>query len=148
MRTAKYILLTVLLVGDFCWAHETKRHPSKGVTQDYVLGLSAADTFLFAWQNRDANLALSVVSSKLKSKVGEDHLRDYISGLSQPQHASFEIGPGTPLGDGRYVFEARLYEHAFGDHETLESPREANITVVRSSPERWLVDDVSPFEWE
>ena len=78
MRKATCIFLALLVLRDIGWARETASQPSQSVTQDYVLALSAADAFLFAWRNRDQNLALSVVSPKMTRA----HFKTLCDGLS------------------------------------------------------------------
>ena len=87
---------------------------------------------------------LSLLSSSLRGGESEDELRRYISGLSNPYHASFEIGPGKRLPDGRFAFEVRLYEHYRGQQiqERRLRPRPSRLVLAQISPEDWLVDEL------
>lgn len=107
---------------------------------DYVLALSAADRFLGAWQWRDQEKGLSLLSPRLRKSRSEDDLRMYISGISNPHHQAFEIGAGWRLKDGRYSFAVRLYEHYTAQKKLGPKPPLQTLVVVKTAPAEWKVD--------
>ncbi len=123
-------------------AGELRGHASNVIGEDYVLALSTANRFLCAWQMRGQEEGLALLSSRLKSKYSEDDLRFYISGISNPHHAAFEVGPGKCLPDGRYVFEVRFYQHYTSEKESFPRPEPMKIVLVQTGPEDWLVDEL------
>jgi hypothetical protein len=117
----------------------------EAIDQDYVLALSAANRFLYAWQMRDQESGLSLVSQRLKRAKSEEELRTYISGVSNPHHQAFEIGPGQRLKDGRFTFQVRLYEHYTAEKWKGQRPRPGRIVLVRLGPEEWRVDELPGY---
>ena len=97
MKTSWIMVLTCTLLCNASLTGQVKSQLSGFVDEDYVLALSTANKFLSAWQTRDQAAGLSLLSSSLRSRDSEDELRLYISGLSNPYHASFELGPGGTI---------------------------------------------------
>ena len=67
----------------------------------YVHALQTADSFLWAWVNRDADAGRRLISrdlsSRLQKKNQEEWFGNYMIGVSNPHHHSFEIGPGKKI---------------------------------------------------
>jgi hypothetical protein len=101
------LLLVALPVGGKVFEQST---PAR-----YVEALEIADSFLWAWVNRDAETGLKLIShgllSQLKQKKNEEWFRQYMIGLSNPHHSSFEIGPGKEINPKRFVFPVTPYEY-------------------------------------
>ena len=80
--------------------------PSTSAT--YVQALQTADSFLWAWVNRDADAGRQLISRGLSSKLqrenNEEWFRNYMIGLSNPHHHSFEIGSGKQINTKRFSF--------------------------------------------
>lgn len=112
------------------------------LNQDYTLALSAVDRFLCAWQMRRQDEGLSLLSPRLRGEFAEEELRSYISGISNPHHAAFEVGPGKRISEDRFAFDVRFYEHYTGEKEQFSRPRSTTISVVRVGPEDWLIDEL------
>ena len=144
MKKTWIIIITCTWLFNVSPTGQIKAQLSGFVDEDYVLALSTANKFLSAWQTRDQPAGLSLLSSSLRGGESEDELRRYISGLSNPYHASFEIGPGKRLPDGRFAFEVRLYEHYRGQQiqERHLRPRPSRLVLAQISPEDWLVDEL------
>jgi hypothetical protein len=60
-----------------------------------------------------------------------------MSGLGNPHHEAFEIGPGRRLSPTRYVFPVRLSEIASRDAKGFEYT--STIEIARQK-DRWAVD--------
>src|SRR5437868_13378646 len=99
MRARLLAAAVMLAMPGAAWTRSAT--PSRRmVDQDYVLALAAADRFLCAWRLRDQDAGLALVSDRLKRRRGEKELRSYLSGLSNPHHAAFEVSAGRRLKDG------------------------------------------------
>ncbi len=107
----------------------------------YAEALQIADSFLWAWVNRDADAGLNLISqrllSKLKDTKTEDWFRQYMVGLSNPHHLSFEIGPGKEINPKRFSFPVTLYEYYTGEPKAFKY--NSNIELVQEG-DLWRVD--------
>jgi len=113
------------------------------IDTDYVLALSAADRFLTAWRNRDQDVGLALLSSRLVKSKGEQHWRNEISGMSNPHHEAYEISGGRRLGDGRFAFDVWVHAHYTGFRvEPVRKSKPSRIILMRVAPEEWKVDEV------
>jgi hypothetical protein len=124
-----------------------KNGPGTQVDTDYVLALSAANSFLEAWRTRDQERGLALLSPRLREANTEDYWRGLISGVSNPHHQAFEIDDGEKLPDGRFAFDVYLYDHYFGETDEV-FPRNSpdQIVLTKTGPEDWRVDEV-PELW-
>jgi hypothetical protein len=111
------LLATILLVtaggsGGYAADHSLSRSTARS---DYVEALASANQFLGAWVRRDQEFGMEHMSKGLRSiDESSDSLRLYMSGLSNPHHAAFEICKGRRLGARRYAFGVILFERADG----------------------------------
>jgi len=107
----------------------------------YVEALHVADSFLWAWVNRDAEAGFNLISqnllSKLKGKKNEEWFKQYMIGLSNPHHLSFEIGPGEQIDLKRFAFPVTLYEHYTGEPKAFKY--KSKIEIVQQA-DSWRVD--------
>jgi hypothetical protein len=71
----------------------------------YLHALGVVDQFLVAWTNREQENGVALVSEGQRKTLGDDKLRDYVSGLSNPAHSSFIVGCGKRTGHGGQSFE-------------------------------------------
>ncbi len=113
------------------------------VDRDYLEALQVANLFLNAWMIRDSAAGLELISDRLdrdlKGGRGGSWFEVYMSGLGNPHHQSYEIGPGRKRSTGRYAFPVRLFEIASRDRKgTLY---ESEIVIARQ-PDRWAVDEL------
>jgi hypothetical protein len=131
------IILVFLLVG---FGAEGKTLPPS-VSASYAQALQTADSFLWAWLNRDADAGLKLISqgllSKLKNTKTEKWFSQYMVGLSNPHHLSFEIGPGKEINPKRFVFPVTLYEYYTGEPKAFKY--NSKIELVREG-DLWRVD--------
>ena len=105
------------------------------VEPDYVYALAAANQFLHAWQTRDQETVVLLLSDRLKQRTSETALDALLtSSVSKPQ--SFEIGRGKKLAPGRYQFPIALFQaKARWTH-----PQTAALVVVKNGNNDWAID--------
>lgn len=108
---------------------------------NYVHALQTADSFLWAWVNRDVDAGKRLISrglsSKLQKENSEEWFRDYMVGVSNPHHHSFEIGPGKTINSKRLSFPVTLYEYYTGEPKAFKY--KSRIEVVLDG-DGWRVD--------
>ena len=85
-------------------AQKAKGTAAGTIDQDYILALTAADQFMYAWATRNQDDGLALLSPRLKNKFPEDYFRYYLTGLSNPHHQAFEMGRGKRLPSGAFSF--------------------------------------------
>ena len=111
------------------------------IDRDYLAALQVANLFVFAWATRDNAAGLELISDRLQRDLekgrGESWFKVYMSGLGNPHHEAFEIGPGQRLSRTRYIFPVRLYEIASRDAKGFAYT--STIEIARQ-PDRWAVD--------
>ena len=116
---------------------KTVRRPDGTPPVAYVDALDVANRFLGAWAMRDGDAGLSLMSEALRKRTDEAWLRDFVVGLSTPQHGAFEIGPGRRRAAARYEFPVILYETANGERQAAGYA--GTLGVVREGA-AWRVD--------
>lgn len=147
------LIVTVILVFSslITLAQPTRPKATTSINADYVRALFTANQFLYAWQTRNTEKGLALVSPTLKGKTTNDELFSYISGTSSPSHAAFEIHEGRALPDGRYAFATKLYEYYYAgtpESQIWKCPASSQIVVVKSRVNGrfrvgdWLVDEL------
>lgn len=142
MRVACSIILITTFVGSAAAGLRDESPRSKLIDQDYVLALHTVNRFLCAWTMRRQEEGLQLVSPSLKKRFAEEALRMYISGISNPHHAAFEVGRGRRLDAQRYAFEVTFYEHYTGQKTSFKRPEPMKLVVVQIGSEEWLVDEL------
>ncbi len=142
MKTICFMSGAVILMLNTTPSAQVKSQPNDFPNQDYVLALSTANRFLCAWLMREQEDGLALLSTGLKTKIAEEDLRSCISGLSNPHHEAFEVGPGEQFADGRFAYQVRFYEHYTDKNESFERPKASKIVVVHAGREEWLVDEL------
>jgi hypothetical protein len=108
---------------------------------NYVGALQTVDSFLWAWVNRDADAGLKLISqgllSKLQKTKTEEWFRQYMIGLSNPHHLSFEIGSGKEINPNRFSSPVTLYEYYTGEPKAFKY--QSKIEVIQEG-DSWRVD--------
>jgi len=111
------------------------------IPANYVEALQTADSFLWAWVNRDADAGRRLISrglsSKLQKENNEEWFRNYMIGLSNPHHHSFEIGSGKEIKPKRFSFPVTLYEYYTGEPKAFKY--KSKIEVIQEG-DSWRVD--------
>jgi hypothetical protein len=117
------------------------RAVSSSVAASYVQALQTADAFLWAWVNRDANMGRRLISrglsSRLQKENNDEWFRNYMIGLSNPHHHSFEIGSGKETDPERFSFPVTLYEYYTGEPKAFKY--KSKIELIREG-DSWRVD--------
>lgn len=139
------LLSLMILAPNSAPTQKARGRAADAFDQDYVLALTVADQFMFAWATRNQDDGLALLSPRLKNKFPEDYFRYYLTGLSNPHHQAFEVGRGKRLPSGAFSFPVTMYEHYSGQKETVAHPKPLAIVVIQSGPESWLVDELPGF---
>ncbi len=102
-----------------------------GPSASYVSALRTANAFLIAWSNKDDETGLSLVSRRLLSDTTAFSRQQYLEGLSNPRHWSFEIGAGTQQDSTRFTFPVVLYKYYWNEAGSYRY--DSTIEVVRET---------------
>lgn len=140
MRAVIIVALAVATAASICLA---AKH-SVELDRDRVMALGAADRFLAAWQMRDQGRGLALVSASVKKRYTETQIREYLSGMSNPHHAAFEVFDGKRVKSA-YEFRVRLFEHYTGEERASELPGDLRIRLVKVGGEDWQVDNLPGY---
>jgi hypothetical protein len=135
----KAIVLVLFLL--FAYGVEAKDLPVPATPANYVNALQVTNSFLWAWANRDADAGRRLISlalsSKLQREKKENWFGDYMVGVSNPHHHSFEIGTGMTINPRRLSFSVTLYEYYTGDSKAFQY--KSKIELVQDG-DSWRVD--------
>jgi hypothetical protein len=138
-------LSLMILLPNSAPAQKARARAADAIDQDYILALTVADQFMYAWATRNQDDGLALISPRLKNKFPEEYFRFYFSGISNPHHQAFEVGRGKRLPSGEFSFPVSMYEHYTGQKENVDRPKPLTIVVIQSGPESWLVDELPGF---
>lgn len=64
--------------------------------------------FSYLWIQRDSKAGLTMISPGLRREGGDDALKTYMQGLSDPFHVGFMIGAGETISKDRFRFSGNL----------------------------------------
>lgn len=145
MKIFGCLLIMMILAANSAPAQKARSRAADVIDQDYVLALTAADQFMFAWATRNQDDGLALLSPRLKNKFPEEYFRYYLTGLSNPHHQAFEVGRGKRLPSGEFSFPVAMYMHYTGQKENIGHPKPLTIVVIQTGPESWLVDEMPGF---
>jgi hypothetical protein len=133
------VALAVLVLSSLAAAQRTT--PEIIVDDNYILALSAADQFAFAWAFRRADEGRALLTPAALRRYSAEDLTTLLQGVSSPHHESFEIGPGRQLSPTKYAFDLIQYEYLTKMGVRGPRPKPARLVVVEVAPEQWLVDE-------
>ena len=106
--------------------------------RDYSSALATADRFLHAWQTRDAESGILLLTDRARQRTEEDRVHDFFSG---ERSGSFEIGRGKKRAGGKYEFPVALF--ARDAARARESrPKTVLLIVVKAGHDDWAVDQL------
>lgn len=100
--------------------------------------MSAADHFLQAWESRDYEAGVVMLTDVAKQSVSEAQL-DELFGTEKSGTRGFEVLHGKKLHPGRYDFPVALFEGAKGKNA---APRLSRLIVVREGKNEWVIDQL------
>jgi hypothetical protein len=103
---------------------------------DYSSALAAANHFLHAWQSEDHETSVIMLTDTAKQQTSEEGLREFLSGGSK---TAFEIGHGSKLKSGRYVFPITVFALE-PDLRRPCHPHYTRIIVTRTGKDDWGID--------
>jgi hypothetical protein len=136
MIKAIFIIILLLVVPS---AEGTVTEPTAPAS--YAQALETANAFLWAWSNRDADSGTKLISQKLLAKLKkenrEDWFRQYMTGLSNPHHLSFEIGKGKEINSKRFAFPVTLFEYYTGEPKAFQY--KSKIEVIKEG-DSWRIN--------
>lgn len=132
-------LVSFLLLGILAPSSPAKpKKPETPLDSDYVLALATANNFLHAWQSRDPETGLLLLTDRLKRRTNENTLDNFFAGTSQRQ--SFEIGRGQKLARGRYRFPVSLFQKPAASNSKWLRPETSVLVVVKAGKNDWAID--------
>lgn len=109
------VMVTATLILTTAWP-ATPQHGDYTPSAAYLEALETANAFLWAWQTRDADGGLRLMSDRLRAQINDESwLRQFMVGRSNPHHQAFEIGHGRRQTTSRYTFSVTLYELYSGE---------------------------------
>ena len=132
-----YFCSVVILLSSFAFSFtgKTKLAPPD---PDYVLALSAADHFLQAWESRDYEAGVVMLTDVAKQSISESQL-DELFGAEKSESRGFEVMHGKKLHPGRYQFPVVLFT---GSKARNAAPRYSRLVVVREGKNEWVIDQL------
>lgn len=147
MRVDNFFLLMAIsgVVCSGCSMNHAESVPQQKikVESDYVLALSAVNTFFDAWRNRDQERGLAALSPRLLKSRPEEDWRAIVCGCSNPHNEAYEVSNGHRLPDGRYAFDVRGYTYySYFPDANNRTARALTVKVIRLDSEHWQVDDL------
>jgi hypothetical protein len=134
------LVLVILISSSFASAQRTTT-PEIVVDDSYILALSAADQFAFAWAFRRADEGRATLTPAALRRHSPEDLTTLLQGVSSPHHESFEIGPGRKLSPTKYAFDVIQYDYLTKMGVRGPRPKPSRLVVVEVAPGQWLVDE-------
>ncbi|HEY1264681.1 MAG TPA: hypothetical protein VGF06_14230 [Terriglobales bacterium] len=127
-------LLVALVASALALPLPAKSKPRRSLSSDpdYVSALGTANRFLQAWQTRDHESGLLLLSDNAKNHTSVERLEGYFSPDATLPRA-YQISRGKKLGPGRYSFPVALFERA-------GHTRNSQIIVVHTGGNDWAVE--------
>ena len=132
------LVVAAIVLFSFSICGFARTHASSPVDADYIAALSAANSFLQAWQEHDEEAAVMLLSDRVRSH----HSQDALSALFAPHGAqAYELSRGRKLAKGRYQFPIALFTTLNTTHRWTH-PHSTTLLVVRTATNDWLVDQL------
>lgn len=103
---------------------------------EYAPALAAANRFLQAWQNRDHETGLLMLTDVAKQNSSQDRMESFFSAGND---GAYEIARGRKLKAGRFAFPVTLFASR-GDQGRSGRPQRSAIVVVRAGKDEWAID--------
>ena len=129
-----------LLAGILAIPSPAKSKTGLTIDRDYVVALATANDFLHAWQVRDQETGLLLLTDRLKQSTSEQALISFfLPGTSQRQ--GYEIGRGTKLAPGRYQFPVSLWQERAAGSKRTRAPASV-LVVIRAGKNDWAIDQL------
>ena len=126
-----YFSILVIFVSALSFAAK-KAVPA--ADRDYLFALDAADHFLEAWETRDYEAGVVMLTDAAKQNISEMQLGEFFAAENQGTRA-FEVAHGKRLQAGKYEFPVALFED-----KGNAAPRYSRIVVIREGKNEWVID--------
>jgi hypothetical protein len=137
-RTRISLISLVLALAVTPLSARSKGSGPASVDQNYVSALATADRFLHAWQTRDEEAGILLLTDRVKQHTSEDALAEFFSSNSFSRE-SFEIGRGKKLAANRYQFPIALFQKSSIRTHTWTRPQTSALVVVKIGSD-WAID--------
>ena len=112
-------------------------HAAKTVHDvEYISALAAANRFMNAWQTRDHETIMLMLSDAAKHQATTEHMNEFLS--ADATDRAFEIGQGKQLKPDQYAFTVGLFSTTPGAKHIHS--RYSQVMVVRTSAHDWAID--------
>ena len=134
-RLAQIVVAICLLLPVNTSAGTRRAHTQAVINDNYVAALATADRFLQAWQTRDQETVVLLLTNEAKHRCAEERLEAFLSSSSK---SAFEIGRGRKIAPGRYAFPVTIF--ADQTHHASGRPRYAQLIVAKTPNDDWAVD--------
>jgi hypothetical protein len=137
----RLISVIVCLQLSLCFVATSASAKSKTnspVDSEYILALGTANDFLRAWQTRDREAGILLLTDRLKQRTSEDALENFFSCMAGKAQ-SFEIARGIKVAPGRYRFPVSLFQKPANRVKWLR-PQASSLVVVRTGGSEWSID--------
>ena len=135
-------LLLISIVLGVITLVPARTKPAPPVDPDYVDALTAANSFLHAWQAHDAESGILLLTDNLRERTSAETVAAFFSAI-YPQQA-YEISRGRKLSPGRYQFPVTLWHitatSGASPTRAAVKPHLTTLIISRDSKADWLVD--------
>src|SRR5579862_3404705 len=135
MRTFCVCALVLAVLVSSSVAFSQRGAPTIIVDDNYILALSTADQFAYAWAFRRADDGRALLTPAALRRYSNDALTTLLQGASSPHHESFEIGPGHKLSSTKYAFDVIQYEYLTKMNVRGPRPKPSRLVIVEVGPE-------------
>lgn len=133
MGSVKFYLSIALIFSSALSFAAKKAVPA--ADPDYLFALGAADHFLQAWETRDYEAGVVMLTDAAKQNISENQLDGFFAAEKQATRA-FEVAHGKRLQAGKYEFPVALLE----GRGRNPAPRYSRIVVIREGKNDWVID--------
>lgn len=128
-----YVFVIVIFLSSVAFSAKTKT--AGAPDPDYIFALSAADHFLQAWEARDYEAGVVMLTDAAKQGTSESQVGEFFSAEQQGPRA-YEVVRGKKLVAGRYEFPVVLFDGKASN----SSPRYSRLVVIKEGRHDWVID--------
>jgi hypothetical protein len=123
------VFLSIILVFLSTLSLAAKK-PVPATDPDYIFALAAAKHFLQAWETRDYETGVVMLTDAAKQNISETQLDEFFAAEGQGMRA-FEVAHGKKLQSGEYDFPVAL----LGGKR-----RYSRLVVIKEGKNEWVID--------
>lgn len=139
MKFYFYPSLIVIFLSSIAFSFAAKtKVAAPAPDPDYILALSSADHFLQAWETRDYEAGVVMLTDAAKQSISESRL-DELFGSEDSGPRGYELVHGKKLHPGRYEFPVALFEGGKGRNT---APRYSRLVVIKEGRSEWVIDQL------